>query len=143
MCFLKPLFGRPGPPGLKCTSAAAPTLQQTVACGLWGFKCKKNPAPTVRVLDFLKKKIPQKSFVCVAYCLMLTFITIIIINIIIIKITSSTRIISNSSSSSNSTRGGAKPAALEPSAGEMLAQCPTIEGTASDNSYKLQFLWCA
>ena len=35
---LKPLFGRPGPPGLKCTSAAAPTLQQTVACGLWGFK---------------------------------------------------------------------------------------------------------
>ena len=34
---LKPLFGRPGPPGLKCTSAAAPTLQQTVACGLWGF----------------------------------------------------------------------------------------------------------
>ena len=31
------LFGRPGPPGLKCTSAAAPTLQQTVACGLWGF----------------------------------------------------------------------------------------------------------
>ena len=36
--YLKPLFGRPGPPGLKCTSAAAPTLQQTVACGLWGFK---------------------------------------------------------------------------------------------------------
>ena len=36
--LLKPLFGRPGPPGLKCTSAAAPTLQQTVACGLWGFK---------------------------------------------------------------------------------------------------------
>ena len=32
--YLKPLFGRPGPPGLKCTSAAAPTLQQTVACGL-------------------------------------------------------------------------------------------------------------
>ena len=31
------LFGRPGPPGLKCTSAAAPTLQQTLACGLWGF----------------------------------------------------------------------------------------------------------
>ena len=37
MYVLKPLFGRPGPPGLKCTSAAAPTLQQTVACGLWGF----------------------------------------------------------------------------------------------------------
>ena len=36
--ILKPLFGRPGPPGLKCTSSAAPTLQQTVACGLWGFK---------------------------------------------------------------------------------------------------------
>ena len=23
--LLKPLFGRPGPPGLKCTSASAPT----------------------------------------------------------------------------------------------------------------------
>ena len=34
---LKSLFGRPGPSGLKCTSAAASTLQQTVACGLWGF----------------------------------------------------------------------------------------------------------
>ena len=39
---LKPLFGRPGPPGLKCTSAAAPTLQQTVTCGLWGFKVKRS-----------------------------------------------------------------------------------------------------
>ena len=35
--LLKPLFGRPGPPDLKCTSAAAPTLQQTVACGLGCF----------------------------------------------------------------------------------------------------------
>ena len=35
---LKPLFGRPGPPGLNCTSAAAPSQQQTVACGLRRFK---------------------------------------------------------------------------------------------------------
>ena len=53
---LKPLFGRPGPPGLKCTSAAAPTLQQTVACGLWGFKlqelvnCQKFSTLRVKIL---------------------------------------------------------------------------------------------
>ena len=31
---LKPLSGRSGLPGLKCTSAAAQKYQQAVACGL-------------------------------------------------------------------------------------------------------------
>ena len=37
-CSLKGRIVQPPKTGLKCTSAAAPTLQQTVACGLWGFK---------------------------------------------------------------------------------------------------------
>ena len=40
--FLKPLAGGPGLPSLKCTSAAAPTQQQTVDCGVWGFKTQNT-----------------------------------------------------------------------------------------------------
>ena len=35
--MLKPLAGGPRLPSLKCTSAFAPTQQQTIACGVWGF----------------------------------------------------------------------------------------------------------
>ena len=60
-CFVSHLKGRivqPPKTGLKCTSAAAPTLQQTVACqscplkplfgrpGTPGLKCTSAAAPT-------------------------------------------------------------------------------------------------
>ena len=68
---LKPLFGRPGPPGLKCTSAAAPTLQQTVACGFWSFNAQNTTAKTL-ILTKTHTISWNTHFMVIAYILLLS-----------------------------------------------------------------------